>query len=307
MQRAPTLHAMRAIVVLGMHRSGTSALTRALGAMGAALGPRSQLRQNAENVALRAINERLLDVGAGTWDAPPARGWLESPAAGAHAGPARATLHAQFGAAEVIAWKDPRTCVTLPFWLDILGDGAVFVLIHRHPGEVARSLAARSSLGRGHSYALWERYTADALTTLVGRPTYVQAYSRLVSAPVDSLVQLRGALAGFGVALRNDPRTVEHGLSSAERHHAAAVEDAVDADVATAAQRELFTLVRDLEGPHDALPQLDPPAPHPLSLEVLDLARRLRTGRRLRRQARTARPATGSSTHIAADKSAAGL
>lgn len=298
---APSLHAMRLIVVLGMHRSGTSALTRALAALGAALGPLGQLHQNSENVALRAVNERLLDIGGGTWDAPPARGWLEAPAARAAVVQARETVAEQLGPADPVtrngpvAWKDPRTSVTVPFWLDVLDGDAVFVLVHRHPGEVAASLGVRSSLGRGHSHALWERYNADALTDLAGRPTYIQPYSQLVAEPEVSLASLHGALQRFGVALPVHPSTAEHGLAAAQRHHRAAAQEAVDADVATASQQELLGVLGELAGAHDALSLPRPLlAPHPLSVEVLDLARRVRMDRRLRRAARASRSGAGS-------------
>jgi len=275
---------MRSIIVLGMHRSGTSALTRAIGALGAEMGPSSELRKNWENLPLRQVNEQLLTMGQGTWDAPPSQGWLTPDTARPYVYLARSTLEKQFGSASVMVWKDPRTCVTLPFWLEVLVD-PVFVLVHRHPSEVTSSLQARNNLGPAHCYAIWERYNADALRAATGHPTVVLAYDRLVTDPEDSLAGVRTALADFGVELPHDPATTDHGLRADARHHTSARPDAIDPDLATASQQELFGILRDLPGSDKSLqPGRSVPDPHPISVEVLDLVRRVRLQQQRRQQ-----------------------
>ena len=67
------------VFVLGMHRSGTSAVTRAISAFGVPLGhPADAMPPGpdnpegfAESIALAECNERLLDLAGGRWDAPP--------------------------------------------------------------------------------------------------------------------------------------------------------------------------------------------------------------------------------------------
>jgi hypothetical protein len=55
-------------------------------------------------------------------------------------------------------WKEPRTCLTLPFWRDVIRDSPVVVFVHREPLEVFLSLHCRDDLGKAHGLALWERH-----------------------------------------------------------------------------------------------------------------------------------------------------
>lgn len=287
---------MKAIIVLGMHRSGTSAVTRAIGLLGAEMGGETLRQRLYENVALRHANEALFDLGTGTWDAPPKPGWLDSAELAEPLKRARRTVAEQFSAADLAVWKDPRTCLTVPFWLDVFDEPPVFLLIHRHPTEVADSLTSRNRLGRGHGYAIWERYNADALRAVQGHPTVVLEYGALVTDPVGSLQGLSRALAEFGAKLANDPATTEHGLVAQERHHTAVESDVVDREIATPSQHDLFALLRDMNGVHEHLTLPRPvPTVHPLSLELLELARRDRLAKRVRRRER-ARRSSGETT-----------
>lgn len=275
------------IIVLGMHRSGTSAVTRAIGLLGASMGPASQLRKHWENVVLREVNDRVLAAGGGSWDVPPPAGWLDEPAVLALRDDARAELTAQLGGSSPVVWKDPRTCLTLPFWRDLLDVEPVHLLIHRHPGEVAASLAARNSFGEGLGHALWERYNADALRAAAGATTVVLDYGQLLAEPVRALELVVEAFADAGVRLPGRAATTDHGLVAQERHHTVAGDQVLSA-VATPSQHELFALLRALHGAHDPLvvPALQPT--HPLSAELLGVAGELRRTRRSLRRLRNA-------------------
>ncbi len=65
-------------------------------------------------------------------------------------------------------WKDPRTCVLLPFWSAVLEQRAAYVLVVRHPFEVSDSLARRNGCTPLLSLALWERYTRQAMLGAAG-------------------------------------------------------------------------------------------------------------------------------------------
>lgn len=271
---------MKPIIVLGMHRSGTSAVTHAIGRLGAALGDETRMKKHYENIPLRKVNHDLLAVGDGTWDAPPAPGWLDTAPARRLASRGRQKVRQQFADADVLVWKDPRTCLTLPFWFDVFDEPPVFLFIYRHPTEVADSLKSRNKFGRGHGYALWERYNADALSSIDGFPTIVVEYGALVTDPEESLKAIAAALADFGAELPNDPTSTDHGLVAQERHHTAGDLEAIDGEVATSSQLELFRLLREIDGAHGQLKLPRPvPSPHPLSVELLDLVRRNRLAR----------------------------
>jgi hypothetical protein len=119
-----------------------------------------------EDARVVALNERLLDLAASTWFAPDpglAEVAWTSKAFGPLRDEARELLTAGFGTAALQVVKDPRTCLTLPFWLDLcsqLGIDARVCVIARAPLEVADSLARRDGLPPGYGLRLFARYRA---------------------------------------------------------------------------------------------------------------------------------------------------
>ena len=266
---------MTAVVILGMYRSGTSALTRALGLLGSSLGPDANLGKFWESRAIRGRNERILAAFGGGWDCPTQlpEGWVQTPEVREVRPDARLAL-AGFGGG-VFTWKDPRTCLTLPFWLDVLDEPPVLVFTHRHPLEVAASQARRDQLGTAHSFALWERYNADAITYSQGLRTFNIQYTELLADPVATMRALVDALDGWGVKLPRSPEATDMELTTSRRHHHTDAEDVFDHPLATPSQRELFALLRKIDGTHDALTLPSAvPAPDAVSLELLALAAR---------------------------------
>lgn len=154
-----------AILVLGMHRSGTSCLAGSLQQRGLHLGQVYESRPynqkgNRENQQVMDLNDAVLAYSGGSWDRPPAR--LAWSAAHAHE---RDALVAGLRGDGRRPWgfKDPRTLLTLAFWREALSD-ARLVGTFRHPLAVARSLAARDrsmSLDRGME--LWREYNQRLL------------------------------------------------------------------------------------------------------------------------------------------------
>lgn len=278
---------MKPIVILGMHRSGTSAATRALGHLGASMGPADGLGKFWENERMRRLNERLLEAFGSGWECPPVLpdDWLSAPAVRAEVDEARRAL-SEFGAAPVIVWKDPRTCTTLPFWLRLFDEPPVLVIVYRHPVEVAGSLETRNQLGRAHAFAVWERFNADALVNAAGHPTAVVRYREMIEQPVSTMRALIDALARLGVALPKNPETTDMELTPGRRHHESDQVDVFDDPVATASQVELFDLLNQLEPEYEsfAVPRAVP-EPSPLSVEMLELAAKARLAHRDARRA----------------------
>src|SRR4051794_27217898 len=112
-----------------MHRSGTSALAVAVSRLGAYAGPEDHLGQHRENRYLRRMNQRLPDLAGGWWDSPPDfNDFWASPEAARPRDRARETVDKELGSAPIGIWKDPRTCLPLPFWLKVLGEDSLLVL-----------------------------------------------------------------------------------------------------------------------------------------------------------------------------------
>ncbi len=142
---------MPAVIVLGMHRSGTSVAAMMLDALGVAMGPAdassdawvgrhwSNPTGHYENPDFVRLNARLVGYGvAGVREAA-----LSADVA-ARAGPLAAEIEATIRAAtrERWGWKDPWTVLTLEVLLPYVPDPR-FVFVSRDPAAVARSLTRR--------------------------------------------------------------------------------------------------------------------------------------------------------------------
>jgi len=151
-----------AVIVLGMHRSGTSLLIRVLEAMGADLGDNCH-KGLAENLSLMRADERLLrEIGNGWQTASPLReDWVRDPAVTPFREEIRNILATEFASSSLFSFKDPRISLLLPLYLEVLRDLGIdphFVVIERKDLEVARSLAVRNRIPLGTSIRMCRRY-----------------------------------------------------------------------------------------------------------------------------------------------------
>jgi hypothetical protein len=151
------------LLILGMHRSGTSCLTGQLEEAGVWLGEvrRSSVHNakgNRENPEIMNLNEAVLGDNGGAWDSPPAGPVQWSAPRLAE----RDRILAGYPADRVWGFKDPRTLFTLEGWRAAL-PGARLVGTVRHPLAVARSLNARSGMPLEDGLALWTRYNRRLL------------------------------------------------------------------------------------------------------------------------------------------------
>ena len=153
------------IIVLGMHRSGTSCLTGQLQQAGLELGdvveqaPHNR-NGNRENLDIRALNDTLLAYNNAAWDSPPTEiSWNSQHQA------ARDAIIQLYADSAVWRFKDPRTMFTLPFWLEGLDEDKLqLIAIYRNPYSVAKSLNARQpDLTIEKGLALWREYNEKLL------------------------------------------------------------------------------------------------------------------------------------------------
>src|SRR4051812_38874112 len=171
-----------------MHRSGTSALSRTLSELGVWQGSPEHVTRRSEHALVQECNQRVLAALGGHWSAPPVfeQGWTRRPELGPIDGDARAAV-ADLASHPVASWKDPRTCLTLPYWRERLASDPVVVVSYRHPLEVAGSLHTRNEFGPAHVLALWEAYNRALLAAAAGLPTVVVSYADLVAQPASTL------------------------------------------------------------------------------------------------------------------------
>ena len=179
-------------VVLGMGRSGTSAVTRTLVTSRFFAGRDSELLparpENPvgfwENRAIYELNEQILQKVGATWFAPPSAEALATvaPWAAPRIRTEIARLLVEAGNAP-LAVKDPRIGVLLRLWGPLIDELLHPVLVVRNPVEVALSLAGRDGTPTAFALASWELHTAGLLEYLDGRIVTVAPYAQLVSAP----------------------------------------------------------------------------------------------------------------------------
>ncbi len=176
--------------VLGMHRSGTSALAGALQRMGFETTRGEDLMEPSESnprgyfesVSMSSLSDRVLEALGGSWDVPPdpEPGWQRSRELDMLR--AEAEEVARNALPEGMAqWKNPRTCLLLPFWREVIGRPDAVVLVWRDPLEVALSMLRADGMALHRGLALWGHYNCQALRSLSGTRVLVVAYEEVLS------------------------------------------------------------------------------------------------------------------------------
>ncbi|HCW59860.1 MAG TPA: hypothetical protein DHB48_02510 [Sphingobium sp.] len=159
-------------MIVAMHRSGTSALSRALNLLGGDMPPRliEADQWNAagywESKPIKDLNEEMLVSGGGEWSEwlefnPD---WFKSSAMQRFRDRAIELVGSEFTDSPLFIFKDPRLSILMPFWRSIFDElGIDQVAIHplRNPVEVARSLERRNNFLMSKGVLLWLRYTLD--------------------------------------------------------------------------------------------------------------------------------------------------
>ena len=215
--------------VVGMHRSGTSALARVMNLLGPPL-PEPLLLGMPDNplghwepLELLDLDTRALAAAGCSWDSGP----LERAGDALLADPAlrrRATsfLCRCFSRGNLAALvKDPRQTVVLPSWLalaDELGIETRIALIFRDPVEVARSLAARDGIAIEAGLDLWRRYNRLGEAYSRGVPRILVDYADLRRDPEAVVARL---LPFMGEAGAYDPAAAASVAAGTPRDDAA--------------------------------------------------------------------------------------
>lgn len=180
------------LLVIGMHRSGTSALTRGLSVLGCTLGenlieaiPDNNDKGFWEDADINAFNQELLVLTGSDW-------WhlmqynadfFRAPIFIPYRLTARTLLSRKIVAGRTLALKEPRMTLLLPFWQDIFDEMGLQVgYVHavRHPLDVAYSLLRRDGFSHERSLLLWFFYHESAIKCTLDKNYVVVHYDRLL-------------------------------------------------------------------------------------------------------------------------------
>ena len=222
-----------AYLVLGMHRSGTSAMTQLLSLAGAQL-PQNVMPGDEHNAQgyfepwrIATFNDDRLRAASSAWDDAFAYPCPDVPPAEAADWRARAAalFAEEFAGRRFPLMKDPRVTVLLPFWRQVfetLDLRARCVIPVRHPLAVASSLARRDGFAPEKSVLLWSTYMLAAEAYSRDLPRAFVGYDSLLSDWRSEVARIeRGHGAGLPKLGKGAARAIDAALTSELRHNRA--------------------------------------------------------------------------------------
>ena len=180
------------VLVLSMHRSGSSAITRMLSLLGCAL-PKTPMpvafdnpQGHWESQRVSDFNDEILALAGTQWD-----DWLPVNARLSETliwpqlvTRGRQILREEFAETPLFVLKDPRICKLAGFWIEVLaaeGIDPAFVLPLRNPLEVARSLVTRDGIEEHQGLLIWLRHVLAAEAATRGQPRVFTDFATLLN------------------------------------------------------------------------------------------------------------------------------
>lgn len=183
------------VIIAGMHRSGTSMVSRLLRDCGVYLGKEDSLAGSSadnengfwENLRLVQVNEAVLAELGASWDLPLPfpEDWMDNEQL------FRLRLRADLATkalrrSDFWGWKDPRNSLTLPFWRTLFPQMRVVICV-RNPFEVALSLRKRNNTSNEMGLTLWAIYNQRLLEATSPQERVVTHYDAYFHQPQSEL------------------------------------------------------------------------------------------------------------------------
>ncbi|MBE7563374.1 hypothetical protein H7F10_10530 [Acidithiobacillus sp. HP-6] len=221
----------RVVCVLGMHRSGTSAIAKGLECWGIHMGDAlispgmDNPRGYWEDAHIVAINQKLMQRCDLAWNDVrilSAEVFLD----GRHEDlteQAFKLLEQRIAVWNNWGFKDPRTLRTLPFWLRVADLGGIdiqFVLALRHPISVVASLQTRNGMDAVRSQLMWLAHWVPFLNLLENQKIAILHYDQVLEHPAQTM-QRAGEHLGFAIHAEQLHTYKHHFLNGKLRHHQA--------------------------------------------------------------------------------------
>lgn len=194
------------IIVVGMHRSGTSLVCSILNKMGVYFGDTALLMRDQSNekgyferFQINEVQDYILRFNGYSWvkisgyDA----GCLGKVSQQIFDNGMRSFFN-ECRAEAIWGVKDPRICLTFPLWRKHL-EHPVCVFAFRNPCHVAKSLNRRDGFSLEYGLALWEKYNVLGLNNIRGLPIIFTDFDSVTSAPDYTINKLYSDLLEIGV------------------------------------------------------------------------------------------------------------
>jgi hypothetical protein len=214
------------VFILGMHRSGTSALGGALEPLGLTVGKTvmpPQLENPKgfyENLPLTKLHDKFLASIGSSWrdSKPVGEERFRGLAADRFREELLRLLINEFGQDRPLI-KDPRMSRLMPLWIPLIKDHfplACFILPIRHPVEVAHSLRQRRQLTLDQGLKLWVVHVLESEKTTRGFSRLFTTYDQLMQSPVETVLRLAKSL---GLSTDAVAATVSGQIDTTLRHY----------------------------------------------------------------------------------------
>lgn len=221
------------VVVLGMHRSGTSAITKGLNLLGVSLGDNLMPPKEGENdkgfwedLDIYRLNEAILDELGLSWDAMSNLFFhdLGSDVYKKYKAQAVELIKEKLDKVDSFGIKDPRITILLPFWKTVFSDLGLdqkFLIVIRNPKSVADSLKKRNKFEVEKSLNLWMLSVVNSVNYTQGLTNVIVDYDDFMDFPEENLYRIATHLGLTAPDIESEEyaQYIEDFLSSELRHN----------------------------------------------------------------------------------------
>ncbi|WP_286948686.1 hypothetical protein [Brevundimonas sp. UBA7507] len=258
--RKKLVHKPVCLMVLGPHRSGTSALSGVLSYLGGDL-PKTLMpagegnaRGYFESRRVMTFNDRILNVLGSDWNdlSPLDPGSITVQVFESLVSEAVEVLQDEFSAAKLPLLKDPRICRFVGFWTEAFsraGYETLFIHTHRNPLETAQSLQKRDGIPIELGLLIWLRHVLDAEAATRGKVRVFTSYKGLLEDWRGQIAQIEHTL---GLTFhRNTGKMrseIDSFLTGSLRHEQRTLEDVQKSAQVADAVRETFQILESWTG-----------------------------------------------------------
>ena len=215
------------VLVTGMHRGGTSAISKVLEGLGLDAGSQEGLigatdsnrHGHYEVREIVDLNEEILENLEGSWLSPP-RDYerLVDLAEGSFGESAREIIGRHF---TNTPWfiKDPRFCLLLPFWRKVLSSSPTLITVVRSADSIAQSLYRRNGIPVEFGRELTSTYLDSLIRGSEGLSNLVISYEEALRDPKNLAELLAQFLTDNGSVVPSDKSAVVAALDQTDNHH----------------------------------------------------------------------------------------
>ena len=255
----------RLVVVLGMHRSGTSAIARSLMVLGVQLGDRlmppfegNNEKGFWEDIDINSLNIEMLHHLNKNWHSLSSirSEEFEILKKSGYLLKAIELIRLKTTGIPIFGFKDPRMSILLPFWNEVFRQGHFevnYIIAVRHPLSVIKSLAKRDNFDDEQGGIMWLGHVINSLSGTIGHHRIIVDYDKLMQNPEREITRI-----SLNLQLPVDPVRLEifksEFLDPRLRHTVYSLNDLLPGEMASTLIPEVYQTMEDLataEQPND--------------------------------------------------------